>query len=194
MRADLLSVGRECGGLRRALGSGAHHDRHPGLDEAAHTLAARLVAQERPLAHRAAVDDAAHASGDQLGRLADEGAMVDRAVRVDWGHDGRQAAAEDRGVHGLTLLEWRGTRLCRGRGSCWSYHVKLMRAPDEGPPDEAAPAYRRRHATYCGTDPSGSGLRYGRPPVAAANSARAAARAVGFVISSNPVSAIALAA
>jgi hypothetical protein len=91
-------------------------------------------------------------------------------VSRSWSAEGRFSAA----------VPGRAGRITRTR------RRRKLRAPHA--------AYRRRHATYCGTDPSGSGLRYGRPPVAAANSARAAARAVGFVISSNPVSAIALAA
>ena len=95
---DLAGVGCMGGSDPRVLGTGADDDRHPRLDEEADARLPVLVGEQRPVAHRAAVDDRAHPLGDEPLRGAHELLVVERAVGPAGGHQRRHAAAEDVGT------------------------------------------------------------------------------------------------
>ena len=98
-RADGSGVGGERRRARRALRTGADHDRHAGGDESLDPRAPLLVRQQRPVPHRPAVHDAAHPAVDQARRRCDERVMVDRAALVAGRHQRGHAPAEHRIVH-----------------------------------------------------------------------------------------------
>ena len=94
----LAGVGCMAGSDPRVLGTGADDDRHPRLDEEADARLPLLVGEQRPVAHRAAVDDRAHPLGDEPQRGADELLVVEGAIGPAGGHKRRHAAAEDFGT------------------------------------------------------------------------------------------------
>ena len=95
---DLAGVGRMGSSGPRALGTGADDDRHTRLDEEPDAGLPLLVGEQRPVPHRAAVDDRAHPCGDEPLRGAHELLVVERAVGPAGGHERRHATAEDVGA------------------------------------------------------------------------------------------------
>ncbi len=97
-RPHLAGMGSMAGSEPRVLGTGADDDRDPRLDKEADAGLPVLVGEQRPVAHRAAVDDRAHPLGHEPLRGADELLVVEGAVGPAGGHQRRHAAAEDIGT------------------------------------------------------------------------------------------------
>ena len=98
------------GGARRALRAGADDDGDARLHEALDALLALVVGQQRPVSHRAAINDAAHAGRDQALARADQRLEVGPARRSARRHQGRDGSLEDVLAHARSLSD-------RGRGS-----------------------------------------------------------------------------
>jgi len=96
-RAHLSGVGGMGRGEPGVHRPGADDDGDPRRDEPSHTLLSLLVAEQRPLPHRAAVDDTGHAGGQQFARRGDHCIEIGRAGGIARSHQCRQAAAE--GAH-----------------------------------------------------------------------------------------------
>jgi hypothetical protein len=112
-RPDRAGVGCMGGSSPRVLGTGADDDRHSRFDEEADAGLPVLVAEQRPVAHRAAVDDRAHPLGDEPLRGAHELLVVEGAVGPARGHQRGHAAAEDIGTVSHIDSPRRSSRPCR---------------------------------------------------------------------------------
>ena len=112
---DLAGVGRMGSSGPRALGTGADDDRHACLDEEPDAGLPLLVGQQRPVSHRAAVDDRAHPRGDESLRGAHELLVVERAIGPAGGHECRHATAEDVGT--LKHVDSPRRSICPRRGA-----------------------------------------------------------------------------
>ncbi|MCY1301613.1 hypothetical protein D9M70_512360 [compost metagenome] len=84
-------------------GAGADDDRNTGLDQALDAFHALRIGQERPVTHRAAIDDGGHALSDQLLALAYQRVEIGGAVFLARGHQRRDDAGENLSLH-LKLL------------------------------------------------------------------------------------------
>ena len=88
---------RKADGARRVLRARSDDHRNFRLNQmldAFHTL---LVAQQGPVAHRAAIDHCGHACADQPSCGGDQCGMVGGAIGPDRGHEGRDDAFENLG-------------------------------------------------------------------------------------------------
>ena len=90
----------ERGGALGILRARPDDDREAGLDETLDALHALLVGQQRPVAHRAAIDDGRHAGRDQLPPLAHQRAEIGRPVGLAGRHQRRDRAGEYVRGHG----------------------------------------------------------------------------------------------
>ena len=98
-RADLLRMGRMGRGKGRVHRPRAHDHRQPGLHEPFHPFHPLRIRQQRPVAHRAAVDDRRHAGLDQFLRLAHQRVEVGLPVGGAGGHQRGDHAGENVGLH-----------------------------------------------------------------------------------------------
>jgi len=93
--SDFAGVGGVGSGDGGVLSAGADDGGDACFDEAADPFHALVVAEERPVAHGATVNDSAHAfSHEALGSF-DEGIVIDNAVGIARSHEGGNAALED---------------------------------------------------------------------------------------------------
>jgi len=88
LRPDLLGMRGMRHRGRRIDRAGSHDERDACLHQMLDAFHALRVGQERPVAHRAAVDDGGHAGGDELLALAHQRVEIRRAVVVAGGHQG----------------------------------------------------------------------------------------------------------
>ena len=78
----MLRMGGERGGAEGVLRACADDDRNARRDQLLDAGHALLVGQQRPVAHRAAIDDPRHAGIDELASFAGEGGEIRRAAGV----------------------------------------------------------------------------------------------------------------
>jgi hypothetical protein len=99
-------VGRVGGRDGGVLCAGADDGGDAGLYKAADSFHALVIGEEGPVAHGAAVNDAAHTLFDETLGSFNEGVVVDFSLRVAGGHEGGDAAFEDgAGGHGGIVVD-----------------------------------------------------------------------------------------
>ena len=77
------------------LCAGSNDNRNAGLDQSGDTFLSLRICQERPVTHRAAVDDSPHSCFDEPGRGANEGGEIGSAPGIAGSHQSRDTAPED---------------------------------------------------------------------------------------------------
>lgn len=97
--ANLLGMDSVRYGRCRVDRASADDNRNAGLDQALHAFHALLVRQERPVAHRTAINNGGHAVGDQFLALADKRIEIRGAVLSARGHQGGDYAGKNAGRH-----------------------------------------------------------------------------------------------
>jgi hypothetical protein len=92
-------TGEGCG-LIGVLRARADDDREAGLRQAFDALHPLFDGEQRPVAHRAAIDHPRHSGADQLFSRGDKGVEVGPAVVPAGGHEGRNGSGKDLRRHG----------------------------------------------------------------------------------------------
>ncbi len=107
-----LGVGGQRRRALRVLRAGSDDDGKTRLDESGDALHPLLVGQQRPVAHRSAIDHGGHAGFDELASLAHERVEVGRAVGLARRHQSGNHAGEDvRGHGGRSWFRRRGREM-----------------------------------------------------------------------------------
>ena len=94
-RAFCLGVTRERCGLRGVLRPGADDDRQAGVRQALDALHPLLQSQERPVAHRSAIDEPRHPRVDELAAGAHEGVEIRAPIGVAGRHQSRNGSGKN---------------------------------------------------------------------------------------------------